>query len=162
MSSDNGFEVLEGLADSNLTGRQFRQLCMDSLARIPGYDWCGIYRLETTAEEPETLVLDAFVGAPTDHDRISVGQGVCGTAVATGENQVVDDVWALDNYLACSLETKSEAVVLIRQSIETPGGENALGPILGQIDIDSHVAKRFAHSDILMLEGLASLIAERW
>src|SRR2546422_309605 len=54
------------------------------------------------------LVLEAFSGRETEHTRIPVGRGVCGTAVATGEDQNVPDVAAIGNYLACNLETKAE------------------------------------------------------
>src|SRR2546426_3894817 len=48
------------------------------------------------------LVLKAFSGRETEHTRIPVGRGVCGTAVATGEDQNVPDVAAIGNYLACN------------------------------------------------------------
>jgi len=49
-------------------------------------------------------------GRDTPHTRIPVGRGVCGTAVATGEDQNVADVATVGNYLACHLDTKSELV----------------------------------------------------
>lgn len=73
------------------------------------------------------LALEAFAGRDTDHTRIPVGKGVCGLAVARGEDQNVPDVSAAGHYLACNTFTRSELVVLIRR------GEL----ILGQIDIDS-------------------------
>ena len=120
---------------------------MAQLGRLPGFDWSGVYRLEG-----DLLVLDAFVGAPTDHTTIPVGRGVCGTAVSEGRNQIVDDVHSLENYLACSLETKSEAVVLIRRD----------GQIVGQIDIDSHTVGRFGPEEVALLTELAVLLGERW
>ncbi|MBS1724578.1 MAG: GAF domain-containing protein [Armatimonadetes bacterium] len=157
-------ETLQRLALAPLNGFAFRKAAMEALATIPGYDWCGIYALEDTQPgAPQELVLDAYVGAETDHTRIPVGRGVCGTAVATGENQIVDDVRALDNYLSCSLATKSEIVVLIRRPhdplcpVRTHGTE-----ILGQIDIDSHQQARFDERDEHFLTALAALIAERW
>ena len=75
----------------------------------------------------EQLVLEAHAGRETEHTRIAVGQGVCGTAVSTGQDQNVPDVRAISNYIACNAWTRSELVVLIRR-----------GPaILGQIDVDS-------------------------
>ena len=69
----------------------------------------------------EELVLEAFAGRETDHTRIPVGQGVCGTAVATGEDQNVPDVRAVANYIACNTWTRSELVVLIRRGSHHPG-----------------------------------------
>ena len=102
-------DVLESCRSTDLFSKEFRQHCMEELDKIDGYDWSGVYRLEG-----DTLVLDAFVGAETDHTRIPAGQGVCGTAVALGANQIVDDVQGLENYLSCSMETKFEIVVLIK------------------------------------------------
>lgn len=132
---------------SPLRGRAFRAHCMAQLDLLDGFDWSGVYRLEG-----DTLVLDEYVGAETEHTRIPVGQGVCGTAVAEDKDQIVDDVRELKNYLACSLETRSEAVVLIR-------GE---GRMLGQIDIDGHRVGAFGPEEVALLEELAALIAERW
>jgi GAF domain-containing protein len=92
------------------------------------------------------------VGTPTDHTEIPVGRGVCGTAVAENQNQVIPDVRELSNYLACSLETRAELVVLIRRNNE----------ILGQIDIDSHTTNRFQQEDVALLEAMAEILAERW
>src|SRR2546428_13404372 len=45
----------------------------------------------------EELVLEAFAGRETDHTRIAVGQGGCGTAVATGEDQNGPEVRGLSH-----------------------------------------------------------------
>ncbi|MGD9682955.1 MAG: GAF domain-containing protein [Candidatus Obscuribacterales bacterium] len=47
-----------------------------------------------------TLVLGPYRGEPTEHTRIEVGRGVCGTAVAENANQIVADVRELENYIA--------------------------------------------------------------
>lgn len=120
---------------------------MRQVDAIDGYDWSGIYRLEG-----DELVLDEYVGAATDHTRIPIGRGVCGTAVAEGCNQVVPDVLELENYLACSVTTRSEIVVLIRRE----------GSVLGQIDIDGHRVGQFDETDEAMLEAIGSLLAEKW
>ena len=78
------------------------------------------------------------MGAATDHTRIPVGVGVCGTAVAEERDVIVDDVSALDNYLACSLDTVSEIVVLIRDE---------RGEIVGQLDLDSDRRAAFGERD---------------
>lgn len=128
-------------------GKALRREAMEQLSQLPHYNWSGVYRLEG-----EELVLDEYIGAPTDHIRIPIGRGVCGTAVATGENQIVEDVNKLSNYLACSLTTKSEIVVLIKSG----------ATVLGQIDIDGHTVSAFDRSDEAMLERVAQILAERW
>ena len=54
----------------------------------PRFHWTGIYELYPDA----TLRLGPFVGAPTDHVFISVGHGVCGSAVAEKRDKNVPDV----------------------------------------------------------------------
>lgn len=112
----------------------------------PSWDWVGIYLVVG-----DVLVLGPFVGPPTEHTRIPVGTGVCGTAVAGGANQMVDDVTALDNYLACSTSTRSEIVVLIRDDDE----------VVGQFDIDSDRPAAFGPDDEALLESLAVMAAAR-
>lgn len=97
----------------------------------------------------DALVLEAHAGRDTDHTHIPVGRGVCGTAVATGQDQNVGDVRALDNYLACNLETRSELVVLIRRG----------ATILGQIDVDSDVEGEFAPEEVTQVRLVADALA---
>jgi GAF domain-containing protein len=97
----------------------------------------------------EELVLEAFCGRETEHTRIAVGHGVCGTAVATGEDQNVGDVQARENYIACNLFTRSELVVLIRRGIR----------ILGQIDVDSDVADPFTADEEHAVRQVADALA---
>ena len=98
------------------------------------YDWVGIYLLDDGF-----LSLHNFIGEPTEHTRIAVGHGVCGTAVAEDRDINVPDVRDLDNYLACSIGTRSEIVVLIRdpQTME----------VYGQLDLDSDRVGAFTGED---------------
>src|SRR4051812_10530323 len=75
----------------------------------PRFNWVGIYLLKK-----KMLELGPYIGAKTEHTRIKVGVGVCGTAVAENTDMNVPDVKQADNYLACSLATQSELVILIR------------------------------------------------
>lgn len=95
------------------------------------------------------LVLEAYAGRETDHTRIAVGQGVCGTAVATGEDQNVPDVRAISNYIACNTWTRSELVVLIRRG----------GVILGQIDVDSDEPDPFTEEERAAVRKVAEALA---
>jgi len=111
----------------------------------PRFDWTGIYELFPD----DVLRLGPFVGAPTEHVFIGAGNGVCGTAVAEKRNINVPDVRDLDNYLACSTETRSELVVLIRDGDE----------IYAQIDIDSHQVAAFDDDTVQSVEQLADTLA---
>jgi GAF domain-containing protein len=97
----------------------------------------------------DQLVLEAYAGRETEHTRIAVGQGVCGTAVASGEDQNVPDVRAIDNYIACNTWTRSELVVLIRRG----------NLILGQIDIDSDEPDPFTSAETAEVRRVADALA---
>lgn len=111
----------------------------------PSWDWSGIYLLVG-----DTLMLGPAT-APADHSRIAIGEGVCGTAVSEDRNQLVEDVREVENYLACSIHTRSEIVVLIREN----------GRIVGQFDIDSDTVGAFTAEDERLLDELAELVAPR-
>lgn|SRR5690606_9481167 len=111
------------------------------------FDWVGIYLLNP---EEEILWLHNYLGPGTEHARIRVGEGVCGTAVAEKANQNVPDVTQLENYLACTPGTRSELVVLIRAGDE----------ILGQIDIDSDQTGAFTGEDEEAIQAVADKLAE--
>jgi L-methionine (R)-S-oxide reductase len=97
----------------------------------------------------DELVLEAYAGRATEHTRIPVGIGVCGTAVASGQDQNVPDVRAVENYLACNVWTRSELVVLIRRG----------SLILGQIDIDSDVPDPFTADEEAAVKKVADALA---
>ena len=97
----------------------------------------------------EELVLESFAGRETEHDRIPVGKGVCGTAVATGEDQNIGDVRSITNYIACNTFTRSELVVLIRRG----------KTILGQIDVDSDVPDPFGPEEESAVRAVADGLA---
>jgi L-methionine (R)-S-oxide reductase len=111
----------------------------------PVWDWSGIYLLVG-----DTLVLGPRT-APVDHSRIGIGEGVCGTAVSENRNQVVEDVREVENYLACSIHTRSELVVLIRDQ----------GKIIGEFDIDSDTVGAFTQEDEALLDEMGLLISGR-
>ncbi len=68
---------------------------------VPDYTWVGIYVVDG-----DELVLGPFLGKPSPHTRIPLGQGICGAAATEKATIVVDDVNADPRYLACSIETQ--------------------------------------------------------
>ena len=129
--------------DANSALQQAVRLLKDA---VPYYTWVGIY-----LGDGDELALGPFIGKPSPHARIPLGQGICGAAASEKATIVVDDVNADPRYLACSLETKSEIVVPIMQD----------GAVFGEIDIDSDRAAAFGPGDRALLEPIAALLAER-
>jgi GAF domain-containing protein len=111
------------------------------------YNFVGVYLHKP---EENLLWLHNYVGESTEHAKINVGEGVCGTAVAEKKDQNVADVSAVPNYLACSPRTKSELVVLIR------AGDD----IFGQIDIDAKEKNAFSDKDEGNVRHIADKLAE--
>jgi GAF domain-containing protein len=131
------------------SGAPDQEVLNDVVRRIhdarPLWDWSGIYLLVG-----DTLVLGPRT-APADHSHIGIGEGVCGTAVSEGSNQIVEDVREVENYLACSIHTRSELVVLIKDSDK----------IVGEFDIDSDTVGAFSAEDETLLEEMGTLISGR-
>ena len=114
--------------------------------RAAGKPYTSVYMYMLHGDE---LVLEAHDGRETDHTRIAVGHGVCGTAVATRSDQNVPDVRAIENYIACNTWTRSELVVLIRRG----------DLILGQIDVDSDEPDPFTPEEEAEVRKVADALA---
>lgn len=125
------------------------EVCSFLKSEAPRYDWVGFYWMN---DSDQHLELGAFAGAPTEHTRIPYGKGICGQVAVDGTLLKVDDVEAADNYLACSLETKSELVVPIHVD----------GKLVGQLDLDSHTLRAFTQDDVHFCEQLCDLVARIW
>ncbi len=118
-----------------------------SISTEDRFDWVGVYLVGKDSE----LWLHNYIGEPTNHAKIPVGTGVCGRAVAERHNLNIPDVSQEENYLACSPDTQSELVILIRAGDE----------IFGQIDIDSDEKATFTEDDEIALIGIADKLAEQ-
>lgn len=116
--------------------------------KVPYYNWTGFYFMN---DEKQQLEIGPYVGDFTDHTTIPYGRGICGQVALSGKTFEVPDVHAQDNYLACSIATKSEIVVPIYS------GEK----LIGQIDIDSHELDPFTQEDHDLLEAVADFVSNR-
>ncbi len=107
------------------------------------YSWTGFYMADNG-----DLAVGPYVGKPTPHTRIKLGEGICGAAATSKKTIIVDDVNADPRFLACSLDTKSEIVVPLMD-----------GDIcIGEIDIDSDSLAAFTQEDAAFLEKVARLV----
>ena len=110
-----------------------------------GFWWTGFYRVVG-----EELVLGPFQG-PMACTRIRKGRGVCGTAWAKAETQVVPDVEKFPGHIACSSASRSEIVVPVFCE----------GAVTAVLDIDSNRLATFDETDRLYLERVVRLLGQR-
>ena len=108
----------------------------------------GVYVLEG-----DILVLGPFRGPnPAGHERIPLGEGVCGAVAANRRTEVVPDVNARPGHIQCFIGTRSEAVAPIV-------GED--GRTLGVLEIDSDTLNAFGEAEVRLVEEAAAEIAGR-
>jgi L-methionine (R)-S-oxide reductase len=111
------------------------------------YDWTGFYRVVA----PELLVIGPYQGS---HGclRIPFSRGVCGAAARSGRTQLVPDVHARPDHIACASTTRSEIVVPVL----------AAGRTLAVLDVDSDLPAAFTSVDQGELESLCRALATRF
>lgn len=108
-------------------------------------NWCGFYLMDGGA-----LMLGPFCGLPACI-RIPLGRGVCGTAAAKDEVQLVPDVHAFPGHIACDSASNAEIVLPI----------HANGRVIGVLDIDSPTTGRFSETERKSLLDILHVIEER-
>lgn len=111
-----------------------------------GWLWVGFYRADAAVQQ---LILGPFQG-PLACTRIDYGKGVCGEVWKNGKTQVVPDVHAHPNHIACSSLSNSEIVVPVK---------NRIGKVVAVLDIDSSELATFEDIDAQWLERLSELLA---
>ena len=105
------------------------------------YNWIGIYFVRE-----DSLILGPWKGKhPTEHTKIPIGIGICGSAAKSGKTEIVSDVKKDNRYLSCFISTQSEIVVPIIKN----------GEIIGEIDIDSDSINAFDNKDVKLLEKIS-------
>jgi GAF domain-containing protein len=134
--------------DGFLSDTLLRRVVKNTAASDDRFDWVGVYLVNP---EENVVWLHNYVGRPTTHSKIPIGEGICGTAVANGEDVNVPDVSAVEHYIECDRRTKSEMVVLIR------GGDE----IFGLVNIESRTEKAFTDEDSAAVQTLADKVAEQ-
>ena len=112
---------------------------------LPDVNWTGFYRVVDGE-----LVLGPFQGKAACI-RIPFGRGVCGAAAQTGETQLVEDVHAFPGHIACDANSASELVVPVIRD----------GHVIAVVDLDSPSRGRFDDYDVLGIQSLVAVIADR-
>ena len=107
---------------------------------LPDLNWAGFYMMRGGR-----LVLGPFQGK-TACIHIEMGKGVCGTAAAKDQTQVVADVHQFPGHIACDSASNSEIVIPVHVN----------GKVIGVLDIDSPSFNRFSRED---QEGLEKAVA---
>jgi len=134
--------LLAGERNLIANAANFSALAFNSL---PQLNWAGFYLYDGTE-----LVVGPFQGKPACI-RIALGKGVCGTAAQTRRTQMVRDVNAHANHIACDAASQSEIVVPLVK---------ADGTLLGVWDVDSPVTDRFDEDDRAGMEALCAVFMD--
>ena len=134
--------VLDG--EPNLTARMATVACLLS-QRFEAYYWTGFYVVDPTKEAE--MVVGPYQGT-LGCMRIAFGRGVCGAAAASRKTQVVDDVHAFADHIACDANTNSEIVV--------PVFDKA-GDLIAVFDVDSTEHASFDAVDKEWLEQIMAV-----
>lgn len=113
----------------------------------PFADWTGFYRVVA----PELLKIGPYQGG---HGCLVIpfARGVCGAAARSGQVQLVPDVDAFPDHIACAASTRSELVMPVW---------NGAGKLLGVLDIDSDTPAAFTEADVAWLTPLLAEVFER-
>lgn len=111
---------------------------------LPNINWAGFY-----LTQQDRLILGPFQGKPACIE-IPMGKGVCGTAAAQDQTQLVPDVHAFPGHIACDSASRSEIVIPIHKD----------GAVWGVLDIDSPITGRFTLEDQAGLEAVVALLEE--
>ena len=120
--------LLDDEPDALAAASNFVGLLYNALEQV---NWLGIYVLRG-----DELVLGPFQGKPACV-HIALDEGVCGAAASTLQTQRVADVHAFPGHIVCDPDSRSELVVPLV----------AHGQLIGVLDIDSPVTRRFSAAD---------------
>ena len=108
-------------------------------------NWAGFYLWRKDA-----LLLGPFWGNPAC-TRIELNKGVCGTAIAQMQPQIVDDVSAFPGHIPCDAQSQSEMVIPFVA---------ANGRLLGVLDIDSPELARFSKEDLCGMKRFLDILVK--
>lgn len=106
----------------------------------PFADWTGFYRVVA----PDLLKIGPYQGG---HGCLTIpfSRGVCGACARTGQVQLVPDVDAFPDHIACASSTRSELVLPVW---------DGQGQLLAVFDLDSDTPAAFTDQDVVFFTDL--------
>lgn len=125
--------------------------CVSLLSQaFDAWFWTGFYIVDPVkkAQGVNELVVGPYNGT-LGCLRIAFGRGVCGAAAASGVTQVVQDVHAFSDHIACDARSNSEIVVPVF---------DAKGELIAVFDSDSEQFGAYDEEDRQNLEALMKAV----
>jgi len=104
------------------------------------FDWTGFYRVTA----PGMLKIGPYQGG---HGCLTIpfARGVCGACARSGQVQLVPDVDAFPDHIACASSTRSELVLPVF---------DATGALIAVLDLDSDQPAAFTETDARELAAI--------
>jgi GAF domain-containing protein len=143
--NDLDYDLLSKTIASLTQGEQDEVALMATLAceihhADTRFDWTGFYRVT----EPNLLKIGPYQGG---HGclQIPFSRGVCGAAARLQQVQLVPDVDAFEDHIACASSTKSELVLPVF---------NKARNLIAVFDIDSNQPNAFTQEDADQLAAI--------
>ncbi len=112
---------------------------------FPRYAWVGFYLVDN-----EELVLETFLGKPTEHVRIPLDKGICGASASLKQTMLIKDVKKDERYISCDIDVKSELVIPMIYDHQ----------VIGVLDIDSNYRNVFTEYECKLLEEIVKWVAD--
>ena len=137
------FAAVEGETDAVALQATLACMLWETLVQA---NWCGFYRRVGEA----MLAVGPYQGT-MGCLRIAFSRGVCGAAARTGKTQLVEDVHAFPDHIACDSRSRSEVVVPVVKK----------GRLIAVLDIDSPSLAAFSPEEARLLEDLVARVFDR-
>lgn len=148
-TKETKYQELLTRLQSLLAGVTEEIACLSTVAcevfhAFDSFSWVGFYRVT----EPEVLMVGPYQGG---HGCLKIGfdRGVCGAAARTAKTQLVEDVNAVADHIACSSTTQSELVVPVFNSKQQ---------VVAVFDLDSDQLENFDEVDRRFAEEICQLL----
>ncbi|MEN8118162.1 MAG: GAF domain-containing protein [Bacteroidota bacterium] len=136
-------QLSELVLKSNSTSARMATIVAVLHHKMDYFFWTGFYVIEN-----EEMTVNTYQG-PVACQTLEKDKGVCWAAFNRKETVVVEDVHSFPCHIACDSRSNSEIVIPFK---------NALGEIIGVLDVDSKEKAAFSEIDARWLEKILELV----